>query len=295
MGYASVDYQRGLEAAAASDLGLSGFWGDCPILEDLENGRQGFGHIYNGFHPIDVLTATGVCTWQPYNVYITATGTPSFGSTARIGGGMIVKTGTADNDEVTAQYGIVPVMEISDAANETFDMWYECLVETNNVSTQPQSGFFVGMCEPVTGVDSLIDADGTIDAARDLIGFFKPEGDDATFNIVYQKGAQTIVTVVDGSAASGDTLTAHTMVLNTVKRLGFRYRINAAAANKITFFIDGVEQGTYVTAANIAAATFPDSVAMLPTWGVTSGVVTTQHQIIVPMWGAYSGRALGTT
>lgn len=293
MGYLSVDYQRGLEGAAASDLGLSGFWGDCPVLQSVENSRLAFGHIYRG-EPLISRATTG--TLPPYNAYITNTsGTSIFGSVTRIGGGFTLQTGATDNDETTAQYGAVGSMEISDAASEKFDLWYECLVEPDTIAAT-QAGFFVGMHIVVAAVSSVLENDGALsDASK--IGFFKPEGDAGIFNIVYQLGGQTLVTLVDGSAQSGDRLTAHTFTANAVKRLGFRFRPDAPTANRVTFFIDGVEQPTYVTGTQIATSTgsaFPDSITMLPTWSILTANGASE-KIIVPCWGAYMGRALGTT
>jgi hypothetical protein len=50
----------------------------------------------------------------------------------------------------------------------------------------------------------------------------------------------------------------HVPVADTFVKLGFLYDPSAPPAKRIKVFVSNVEQSTYVTAANIAAATFPD-------------------------------------
>jgi hypothetical protein len=69
-------------------------------------------------------------------------------------------------------------------------------------------------------------------------------------DIVYQKGGQTLQSVSDAHQA---------IEASTYYSLGFVYDPEFPAANKIKFYIDGVETGKYVTTTNIAAATFPDA------------------------------------
>ena len=103
MGHINVDYQRGVDADADTVLGLSGFWGDAPILSSLENRRISFGYIEDGLGVPEIAVDGDTAGYQVE--FTTGGGTASFGSDAASGGGLIIKTGTSDNDEIIAVYG----------------------------------------------------------------------------------------------------------------------------------------------------------------------------------------------
>jgi len=280
MGHVNVDYQRGVDAGADTVIGLSGFWGDCPILASVENRRKAFGFIEDGLGVPD-LGASGQS--GRYDVTMDATGTPNFGSDARSGGGLIIKTGTADNDEINWVYGgaTAAPFRISDASSEKAKLWYEFAILPSLI-TATQNGWFMGLCEVGGGaLDALIDDDGTIDAARDLVGFFKPEGDAGTVDFIYQKGAQTLQTVLNGFKTLNTT---------TPTKLGFVYDPNAPAAEQIRIYTDGIPETTFVTGTNIAAATFPDAILMAPTGGIKGDTAAAAQTIKIPFWGCYQLR-----
>ena len=81
---------------------LSGFWGDARIASSEESLEKGFSHIETGKHMGGVIASGNAGAW---GVHMTATGTPYFGAASRSGGGLLVRTGTADNDETTAMLG----------------------------------------------------------------------------------------------------------------------------------------------------------------------------------------------
>jgi len=58
--------------------------------------------------------------------------------------------------------------------------------------------------------------------------------------------------------------TVATLVADTFIKLGFVYDPAAEPTKRIKVYVDGVEQSTYVTATDIATATFPDGEEMAP-------------------------------
>lgn len=282
MGHVDVDYERGADADADTAEGLSGFWGDCPIVASVENIRKAYGYIEDG-HGVPEIIADGPI--GVYEVEVTATGTPKFGSMSSIGGGLRIVTGTADNDELIAVYGgnSAASFRISDATTEKSKLWFEVSVLPTLI-TATQSGAFFGLCETFAGAAAgLIEDDGTIDPARDLIGFFKREGDAGLVDFIYQKGSQTIQILLNGYKTLNTT---------TPVKLGFKYDPTRADAEQITIYTDGIPESTFVTATLIAAAdpdSFPDAVAMTPTFNVKNATGAAQTWEM-KFWGCYQER-----
>lgn len=278
MGHVNVGYRRGVEGIADTDESLSGFWGDCPILSAAEDAKECFGHIEDGLGVVN-LAADGA-TGQ-YDVELTAaSGTAAFGSVARSGGGLTIVTGATDEDETCAQWGgeTNAAFRISDTASQARKLWYEILAIAGIAITATADSWFLGLCESFTMADNaLIKADGTLEGARDLIGFFHPEGDAGLVDFVYQKGGAANQTLIDG---------ALTMSTSAFKKMGFKYDPTAPDANKVRVYYGGVEESTYVTSALIAASTFPDAVLMLPTFCVKIAAGVSQS-LIIPTWGCY--------
>lgn len=281
MGHVNVGYRRGVEGIADTDESLSGFWGDCPILSAAEDAKECFGHIEDGLGVVNIAAdgATG-----QYDVELTAAaGTPAFGSYARSGGALQILTGTTDEDETCVQWGgeTNTPFRISDAVSEARKLWFEILAIAGVAITASSDAWFLGLCESFTMADNaLIEADGTIHDDRDLIGFFHPEGDAGLVDFVYQKGGGGVehVTLIDG---------ALTMSTSAFKKMGFMYNPDAPDANKVRIYYGGVEQSTYVTAALIAASTFPDAVLMTSTFCVKVATEGTAQSLIIPTWGCY--------
>ena len=74
--------------------------------------------------------------------------------------------------------------------------------------------------------------------------------------------AADFVYKAEGQSQTVALAAADVPVADTYAKLGFVYDPDAPAANRITIYVDGVRQSTYVTATNIAAITFPDAEPM---------------------------------
>lgn len=280
MGTVNVGYRRGADGTADTNPGLSGFWGDCPILSTLEDRQAAYGYIEDG---LGIPTIESTDRTGGYVATITATGTPQFGSDDVIGGTLLMKNGTADNDGIDAVYGGTKTapFRISDAETEARKLWFEIGVIPGLI-TATQQEMFVGLCETYdAAADGLLEDAGGIDSERDLIGFFKPQGDAGTVDFIYQKGTQTLQTVLNGYT---------TLNTSTATKLGFVYDPKAPASERIRIYTNGILESTFVTATQIAVSAttgFPDAIKMAPTFALKNSVATTQQTLQIPFWGCY--------
>lgn len=224
-------------------------WGYAPVLDVVLDPNEGYALLVdfvNGLPNVDSQAADG-------GAGVTAV--------SELGGACKITTGGTDNNEAIVQFGgadAAAVFRISDGAGEQKKLFFECRVKADTV-TDAKAGFFVGLAASgVAAADGLIADDGTL-ADKDLIGFFRPEGDGDGVDFVYRKNGQAVQTAIADVA---------TIAADTYVKLGFIYDPAAVASKKIAVFVNGVEQNTYVTAANIAAATFPDAVLLQAAAGI---------------------------
>jgi hypothetical protein len=101
----------------------------------------------------------------------------------------------------------------------------------------------------------IVDTGEIITTGGDFLGFRTLDADPDGFDFGYKVGATAGLTVTKDVAK---VVTADTFV-----KLGFLYEANSTDATKrISYYVDGVKGGTYVTDTAMAAATFPNSVMM---------------------------------
>ena len=155
-------------------------------------------------------------------------------------------TGGTDNNEVWLTNGGAKgaIAKISSTAGGHAKLIFEARVRFQQIVAQ---NFFIGLAEEgLAAADTVTDAGAMAD--KDFIGFRVLEGDSDGLDTVYRKAGQTEQVVQD---------VAETLVADTWYRLGFVFDPNAAASERIRFYIDGAELSGKVTKANIEAATFP--------------------------------------
>jgi hypothetical protein len=139
---------------------------------------------------------------------------------------------------------------ISNTAGSDKMLLFEARFKLASV-TDGDGSFFVGMCEEGLAAANGVIADSTghVLASKDLIGFLVTEDNNDSLKFVYRKAGQAAQTVFTYGTA---------LAANTWYKVGFAYDPKAPASKRITVYIDNMEQSTYVTATNIAAATFPN-------------------------------------
>ena len=256
-------------------------WGDCPLVEMIADSNVGY-QWHDEFLHFPTIATTNVK--DPYYFFADA-GITCLGSTAALGGALtIVQDGSHDNDEGWLQYGthVYSPFMISDTAGSDKKLWFEARVKVSSI-VDDVLAMFVGLAEVgVCAAEYKTDDTGVL-ADKDYIGFDTlhvnsgTAGTNALVNVVYNLSGQTAKTLIT---------TAHTLVANTHVNLGFVYDPDEETAKRIKFYVDNVEQSTYVTATQIATATgvaFPDAQYMAPTVGTKLGSAVA-GTLTMPWW-----------
>ncbi len=281
MGTVNVGYRRGGDALIEKHDRLSGFWGNCPIAASTETLTEAHGYLEDG-GGVPYIEAAGRTSC--YSVGMQGSG--GFGTAGLARGVLELVTGSTIDDEVIVQYGggkagkgaqfeIVVLQSVLEAIQP---IWFECGTFVNNINVGAMS-FFVGLCEGlVPAADDVIKDDHTIEGTRDLIGFFKKDSDGDLIDVVYQKGGQALQTVLDGQITIPD--------LVTPKRLGFVFNPRANLAERITFFVDGIPQKSFVTQSALESSVFPSGALMTPTFVVKTDTGSSVR-LLIQQWGCY--------
>lgn len=160
------------------------------------------------------------------------------------GGVVRLATDGTDNDEVwlTSGGNTGTIGAITSGSSDK--VIFEAKVKFSSITTASK---FVGLGEEgLAAADTLSDA-GDL-ASKDLIGFHVNEDDADALTFVYRKAGQALQTVLTYDTA---------LAADTWYNLGFVFDPDADAAKRLKIYINNAEQTTYVTATQIAAATFP--------------------------------------
>jgi hypothetical protein len=170
-------------------------------------------------------------------------------------GVLVVAGNDADNDQGFIQFGGGKGdFRIDNGSGNTGKVMFEARVQSNSIANNGVA-FFVGLgTGPLADAD-LADDTGDLVATKGYIGFSRLADDGAHVDIVYQGASQTKQILVAN---------ALTMVADTWYRLGFVYDPDVVDSKKVTFYIDGVEQSTYVTTTLLDTATFPEGESLSP-------------------------------
>lgn len=192
------------------------------------------------------LVGSNVGGWSGYKTYEDNNGAITQ-LASETTGVLRFSTSAADNNEcwLTSGYGTGVMGMIADAAAKARMLAFEARIRVSQITAQ---SLFVGMAEEgLAAADTISDA-GAL-AAKDFIGFRVLEADPDGLDIVYKEAAGAEQVVKEE---------AQVLVASTWYKVGFLYDPSASTSRKVSFFVDNVDCGSYVTAANIAAAAFPD-------------------------------------
>jgi len=230
-------------------------WADCPTLEMIHDPGVGI-HFFDNFLVSNIENGDG---YQGLGdnapVYVVDT----------LNGRVAITSGGTDNDQSMLGTS-VDLAHISDASSEAAKLWFECRVKVSSIADM---GLFVGLAaEADMAVDFLDDNTADIVTTVNGIGFHTATTAPSTVRSVYHNGSGEATAVESG---------VHTFVADTYVKLGFVYDPAEADAKQIKFYVNGAETATSVTATNIAASAFPDSVNMglLATTKTGEGVTKT--------------------
>lgn len=216
-----------------------------------------------------------------YGYYVdTATSACSIKQIATASGGVVQwATGATDNHEawLTAGGNTGVFGAISDTAGSDKLTVFEARFQVGQITNTYNT--FIGLAEEgLAAADTVTDA-GAL-ASKDLIGFWVLEADGDALNFGYRKAGQSAVTTISGVKA---------LSASTWYKVGFIYDPKEVASKRIKVYVDNVEQSTYVTATNIAAATFPDGEELTFLAGLKNGSAAA-HTMNVDWWAFYQER-----
>lgn len=236
MSHRSMDYSSTALGTENTSVGPSkSIWADCPVLEMIQDPGRGV-YFFDDFlglqdpttakaYGIYLMLDTGDCT-------ITASPEP---------GGAIKLFGTTDNEDCGIKLGdatSAPFIIPADSGSYG-SLWFECRIKKSAI-TDALGGFFVGLADETALAANFIADAGNDFGDNDLIGFWNDETDDSTgshVHVVCQKTGADFDTIID---------TVEELVADTYVKLGFKYNPTALASKRIAFFVNGVEQSTYV-------------------------------------------------
>jgi hypothetical protein len=195
-------------------------------------------------------TTTVVASELGYRSYIDTGGTITQ-LADETGGVVALTTDGTDEDEIWMGTGALGY--ISDTAGADFLTVFEARYKLSSITNSVMSSF-VGLASPECAytTNTMVDATGVLKVDNAFIGFdVLLDGDSIQFT--YQAASQAVQQKIAG---------VHVPVADDFVKLGFIYNPAAPADKRIKVFVNNTEQTTYVTATNIAAATFPDAEAL---------------------------------
>ena len=244
-------------------------WGSFPMTRHLYNPDH-FVWWWDDFDFMPALTdATTAINRYPYMSYIDTSNTIVKLATEKMLGVLRLSADATDNDgPVVSMAGDANCVVISDTAGDDMPMWFESRWRKSSI-TNNQAAFFNGFVEETRAVNDgvLTDDSGIIIATIDAIGFRALHDAGSELDFAYQKASAAVQEI-----ANIDTLVADTWYKN-----GFKYQPAATAkpaAERVAVFVNGIENATYVTGTNIAAATFPDAEEVQWAFALKTGEAT---------------------
>lgn len=247
-------------------------WADCPVVEMIADPSKGI-HFYDEFLncPVTGAGASGTIGLSPGFGYVFYGDTgvvmrAESSATEGAGNALTVSGNDADNDEGIMSLGS-PAFMVSDTGGTAGKLWFEARIKKASVANNGVSQF-IGLADDFGAQKRIAEsanamADDTANlGAFSFLGFHQDAANGDSWDLVVRAegGAQTVL-------ISG----VDVIVADTYAKLGFVYDPAAPAAEQIAIYVDGVKQTTFVTADNIAAATFPDAEALAPTWATKTG------------------------
>lgn len=254
-------------------------WGDCPVLSILEGSIAGQ-YIFDDFNDYPLVgTQTTEIAHGRYKVFNTGSGVVTNVSTVNsveLGKGILAIGVDTDNDSGSIAQSYPSFLLTSTARK----LWFETRLCYTPITTNG-IGWFVGLAETelwtlATGVP--FNAGDAITNSASAIGFRKPEDDTTTHDTVYSDRATSFTAVGDGE---GTYDTAYEMV-----KLGMVFDPDAAAADRIVFYENGLPLSTKVSHATLTGLTYLDANALGLLLAVVADSAGTSGYVFADWWRA---------
>jgi hypothetical protein len=187
---------------------------------------------------------------------------------------LVDASGANEETGIECGDGVQQLGQISDTTADAHMTAFECRVKISTI-TDGAASMLAGLAGPGSNDgDVLTDTSGIPTAANHGIGFNIKADDGDAIDFFYEAAGQARVDVIEGVAVP---------VADTFVKLGFLYDPDEATSKRIKVYVDNVEQSTYVTGTNIAAATFPDAEALTAVFA-TKGITATAATLGVDWW-----------
>lgn len=207
------------------------------------------------------------------------------------GGVLTFTTAATDNDELYLQSGMnvtVTSCPFSVAAAAPFKpLFFETAIRIGAASFD--AGFLAGIGSTgLAAAATLVDDTMVLATAAAFIGF-KIEATNV-LKFVWKAASQTAQTITLGNIQSAtDVFNGSTLTTAFWNNLGFRVSPTATGAKRIKIYVNNVEQATFVTDTNIAAATFPSTIHTNALFGLKNGTAAART-LDLDWWACYQGR-----
>lgn len=177
-----------------------------------------------------------------------------------VGGVLRITTDGTDNDESWLCAGGATNVQGKVSSTGGRMLAFEARIRLGQAVTQ---NMFIGLTEEgCAAADFITDAGAMGD--KDLLGFWILEGASTSLRFGYRK---------QGSALQA-LATAATISASTWYKVGFLYSPSEVESKRIKFFLDNVEQSTYVTQTQLAASLFPSGEELNFLAGVKNGAAS---------------------
>jgi len=194
-------------------------------------------------------------------------------TTTALGQVQLALDGSAENDEVSLQWGrgLCAPFKLADK-----DLCFEARIAVSQITAAKYSAA-VGLGEVGMGATDCLFADSTQALAdKNFCGFVSLNAEGGAWDGAYKADGQTYQ---DGATKTKlDSL--HTMVAATFVKLGFRYQ---AYPETLEWYVNGVKKAS-LTATELAAATFPDDVFVTPIIGAKDAAGDTALNMMIDWW-----------
>jgi hypothetical protein len=223
------------------------------------SGNSAFG-FFDDFHSFNATTLVG-----PYAHLLSAGCTAALAADTATEKGLLALAidGNAANDEAVLKKGgtLSAPFKLADK-----DLVFECRIAVSAITAAKWSwAVGLGQADMITTDLLFVDTSGAL-ADKSFVGFNKLVAEGAAVDAAYKAVGQTY----QNGATKTKLDSLHTLVATNYVKLGFRYR---AHPKMVEFYVNGEVPGGNITparltAAEIDAATFPDSAFLAPIIGI---------------------------
>ena len=268
----TVDFKRNLSAVTGRQPSPA-LWGDCPVLDILENPGVGI-YEFQDFLSGGLITAPtthAALVGLPFSGFSSSASQISYGNPTYTNSindaGTLVLAETTTRESTSVRSDLVPYRISANFGK----LWFEARFKISTVATN-EIAFFVGLL----GADSLtVDipiiaagADTHLIASKNLVGFKKPIADTTTYDAVYRADGQTAVVSIDGLG---------TLAADTYIKVGFSF--DPKDANQLSWFVNNQIQSTKVTVPDNTGTTFPADVPLGWVLGLSVGTAASDNTL----------------